>query len=247
MKYFLSEPWYVLNEFLSNSIGVEEDIKGLKSNGFILKRNFISNELCLKLIKSFKKHKNHTGVWRDPENSDTRIFGVENLEPSFGEVFVDNVLNKIYSYYIGKKQNSLILCNHLLPKKGNLGSGGGWHRDSMNRRQLKFIIYLTDTNEESGCFQYIAKSHRVIQKFKLNLSLGKPLSEFRYSEKEISNLEKVGLKKINLTGKMGDLIIVDTSGIHRGRPIIKGERFAITKYMWDSKIPSSNKSLIVKK
>ena len=44
---------------------------------------------------------------------------------------------------------------------------------------------------------------------------------------------------------ISDLLIVDTSGIHRGHPISKGERFATTKYMWETHVPSSVSELLI--
>ena len=42
------------------------------------------------------------------------------------------------------------MANKLIYKKGNLGSGGGWHRDTFFKKQLKFIIYLSDVGEKNG-------------------------------------------------------------------------------------------------
>ena len=46
--------------------------------------------------------------------------------------------------------------------------------------------------------------------------------------------------------KKGTCIIFDSSGIHRVIPIKNGFRYAITKYMYDSKIPLHMSKLIMK-
>lgn len=75
----------------------------------------------------------------------------------------------------------------------NLGSGGGWHRDTVTRRQLKFLMYLNDVDENAGC------------------------------------------------------IIVDSSGIHRGRPIKEGNiRYAATQYMSEDKFQAHVQKDLVK-
>ena len=50
------------------------------------------------------------------------------------------------------------------------------------------------------------------------------------------------------TAKKGTCIIFDSSGLHRGTPLREtgGVRYAITKYMYDSKIPNHVEELILK-
>lgn len=57
--------------------------------------------------------------------------------------------------------NSHTLGAKLVPKDNNLGSGEGWHRDSVYRIQYKSIVYLTDVNENNGPFEYILGSHKI--------------------------------------------------------------------------------------
>lgn len=245
MKYFISEPWFAFRELFTNKNEIKNELKELHNNGFLIIKNFLSKEKCNSLITDFKKNLSNEKVWRDDVKSDTRIFGIEKKAPDFDEIFNTYKLKKIYNSYVSSTQKSIILCNHIIPKKENLGSGGGWHRDSMHRRQLKYIVYLNDAKIENGCFQYLPSSHKIIEKLKINLILSKPLGNYRYSQEDIDKLSKSGYKISSLEGNAGDLIIVDTSGIHRGHPISKGERFATTKYMWERKVPSSISELLI--
>jgi len=246
MKYFISEAWYKLrNTFNDNKNALEVRSK-LKDDGYFVYKNFLSTEKCNSLIELFNNNKDRENVWRDDLKSDTRIYGIDRVEGAFSDIFDNTLLRQISKSYISKELNKIVLCNHIIPKKNNKGSGGGWHRDTINRRQLKFIIYLSDATINNGCFQYIKGTQNVFEKYKINRLLKLPLSEYRYNDHNIDTLLDNDYKVLNIEGKSGDLIIVDTSGIHRGKPIIENERYAVTQYMWDSKIPKSIENLIVK-
>ena len=132
------------------------------------------------------------------------------------------------------------MANRVRYEDNNLGSGGGWHRDSLNRRQLKFMIYLNDVSSENGPFEYLLKTHSASNKFLTNKFLTKKV---RYSNSEIEEFQKENPSK-TFYAKKGTCIVFDSSGLHRGTPIKKGERYAITKYMYDSSIPKHMNDLI---
>lgn len=247
MKYFISEPWFQLRETLISKKNISSELKAIHKNGFIVVKDFINKEKCDFLIKKFEENLSNKKVWKDDVNSDTRIYGIENIEKEFDTIFHREELNSIFRSFISSSMKSIILCNHIVPRKDNKGSGGGWHRDSIHRRQLKFILYLSDAKVENGCFQYMSGSHKVWKKFTMNKYLNKSYGAYRYSENEIEKLVKNGYSVKNIEGQAGDLIIVDTSGIHRGHPITSGERYAVTKYMWERRIPESIRKILVEK
>ena len=54
----------------------------------------------------------------------------------------------------------------------------------------------------------------------------------RFKQNNIRRYANENFKNVmQITGKAGDLIIVDTSGIHRGSPIKNGKRIALTNYL----------------
>jgi len=201
-------------------------LKDLKKDGISVFSNFIENEKIKVLISNFDQFlKNEKNVWTDSQNSDNRIYGIDILDPFFKEIFESEDLKKIYNNYISSKYKySFVMANKLEFKKNNLGSGGGWHRDTFFSKQLKFILYLTDVSHQNGAFEYIPKSHFKSYKLKDLLFRFKQKNIRRYAEKNFKNVRQI-------TGKAGDLIIVDTSGIHRGSPIKNGERIALTNYL----------------
>ena len=62
--------------------------------------------------------------------------------------------------------------------------------------------------------------------------MGCGINAWNFSQDQINKLSPK-YEFVDVTGKAGDLIIVDTSGIHKGSPIHKGSRIALTQYLWD--------------
>ena len=52
----------------------------------------------------------------------------------------------------------------------------------------------------------------------------------------VNNID--GFKISTITGKAGDLILVNTRGLHRGAPLTEGTRKAVTTYSFRNKIPN---------
>ena len=69
--------------------------------------------------------------------------------------------------------------------------------------------------------------------------------QYRLSDLEVNRiLKKNPQRKKTILGKMGTLILVDTSTLHRGSPIKKGTRYALTNYYYT--INQINKDLYKK-
>jgi hypothetical protein len=117
-------------------------------------------------------------------------------------------------------------------------SRGRWHIDSF-RRQLKVFLFLSDTSEATGPFEFIPNTHR--QLFKLQMLMKgayiSPTDLLRggrsYSKLQESLIEQFVQKGATPTPvicKAGTVMVIDTSAIHRARPCLEGERYALTAY-----------------
>ena len=94
-----------------------------------------------------------------------------------------------------------------------------YHRDRNSYKILKVFIYLNNVDEDTGPFQYIRKSHK---KWPL-LSNRKYRWEDDYIEKEN------GKSSIfSATSQIGDIIIADTTGFHKGKKLNKNYRTMLT-------------------
>ena len=90
-----------------------------------------------------------------------------------------------------------------------------WHKDIGSFRILKALIYLNDVDLCGGPFEYIRNSH--VQTFPDNggdLRYDEELLREHFSQEDF----------MSCTGRAGDIIFCDTSGIHRGKPITRDDR-----------------------
>mgnify|MGYP003976150363 CR=1 FL=1 len=205
------------NEFYRN--GVELLTDKIDKNSTTKLRDFIDSSL----------KNNTTNVWTDELGSDQRIYGAEVLLPEMEMLLpIDEMRKKGESYLTQKLPYYFVLAAKLQHRDGNIGSGGGWHRDSPFTPQFKFIAYLSDVGYQNGPFEYIPQTHTSLSKFKAKFDL----SKMRFTEEEVKEQWN---KSILVTADEGSILIADTKGLHRGSPIQSGERYACTVYFFDNK------------
>ena len=212
----------------------------LKNEGVAIIQNFLNDEEITKIKNEidaiFKKYDEK--LWKDDLGADLRAFGINRVSKLIDRLFYKNELIQQVSlaYYNCKSEdlNGYTMANVISALQDNLGSGGGWHRDTVNKRQFKSILYLSDVSDQNGPFQYIPRTH-----YKKNVLGGIINYNFkhnhnRFTEPQITQLLSKEDKKLQtLTGQAGTLILADTSGIHRGAPIKEGKRYALTNYYWN--------------
>jgi hypothetical protein len=115
----------------------------------------------------------------------------------------------------------------------NNGSGDGWHRDA-HGYQFKSILYLSNVSDENGPFEYLAGSHRP-WRAALDTVLGglPPPPNSRYEAAMIDRMVRLFRMRVrHYTARSGTLLLVNTAGMHRGRPLAGGTRYALTNYYY---------------
>ena len=215
----------------------DSEIKKLKDDGYVLIKNFLSIDECLKIkkiIQEFIENKPNL-LWRDKLDSDNRIFGAENISKDFSllvEKFI-KFTKEIGEHYLNQKiQLYMTMANRTLFKNDNFGSGDGWHKDSYSK-QFKSILYLNDVSKDNGPFQIVKNSRSDFFLMKLFLNLRNKYPSTRFEDSEIRKILKNYENQIvEFTAPAGSLILADTSLIHRGKPLINGTRFALTNYFY---------------
>lgn len=171
---------------------------------------------------------------------DKRIYGADE-RAKFSVPLLNNKSNPLYSKFsFTSNPFHFLLLGWITSGKGNLGSGGGWHRDSPFAHQFKTILYLTDVTEENGPFQFIEGSNHWRNNTLVAKALGKSIKDYRFTNEEIDSLIAKNILKSpqTFTSKAGGLIIADTRGLHRGKPIETGERLAVTRYHFHKDVRS---------
>lgn len=235
-----------------------ELLRKLKHDGIVVVPNFFSKEKAEtirqvvekkfdsitvqeweEIKKNIRTYENRFGYpmadgtkcWTDKMHSDVRCNGSENLSPDIYAFAYDENLKAIGADMLQRNIDvRWCLANRITYVEGNLGSGGGWHRDMTYRNGFKALVYLTDVDETTGCFQYLKKSSSAFHHL---LKTPTP-DKYQYTHDEV--LKMVGNNEsaiFNVTGNAGTLVLFDTNGVHRGKPIEKGVRYALTNYYKD--------------
>ena len=91
-----------------------------------------------------------------------------------------------------------------------------FHSDRDHLQFLKFFVYLTDVDADTGPHVFVRGSHR---------SRPVPLRrDIRYSDEQVADWYRPD-DVVELIGPRGTVIAVDTSGLHKGKPPTSGERW----------------------
>ena len=200
--------------------------------------NFFSKIECHTLISEIDRvlsdYNQHMLV--DDEQSDHRLFGADRVSVPIQSFWEHPTLRNYTQSYLGYRSFSphiqgFTLAARLNYTPKNLGSGGGWHRDTIYDKQFKAIVYLTDVDESNGPFQYISGTHTLKSKYDLIKRYQFTHEHNRVTHKDaITMSEDPNYPLQTFPGKAGTVILADTSGIHRGKPIESGTRYALTNY-----------------
>lgn len=179
------------------------------------------NRLRKDVQKIFIEQSENVGATVD---GDTRLWGIQKYNPEVFRNVLENVVKNSRRYDLLDLEY-FVMYNRI--SNSTNGSGGGWHRDGFPR-EYKVLVYLTDVEiEENGAFQYVKNSNSFKSKIFDSVS--------RFFLPNWTRYENVTSNKIQtITGKKGTYFIVDTSGMHRGSPVLKGQREAITYYLYEN-------------
>lgn len=211
-------------------------LKSVATRGYVVIPNYWSECQCDNAVNQIDNllaaDKHH--IWRDRLGADKRIFGSNHISSSL-DLFSDNrIENWIQQLFGDVNLSGFSMASRLDNISGNLGSGQGWHRDSCVTYQFKAILYLTDVTHANGPFQYRPSSHTIEDILYLEEYAGIGIDTNRLDGfSSFFNNEKID----EITGKRGTLILVDTRGVHRGKPMAEGKRYSLTNYYWNHGIP----------
>lgn len=239
LKYNLK---LIINNLVSrNKLEISSEYKmivdELKNNGFAKIENFLSKEKCkeiISIVDIYLKENDHK-IWREDDSyCDLRLFGAEKIDRLIYEYYNNEKILKVGNLHIKSSLKNIytLAGKTSFVEKNNFGSGGGWHRDSINP-SFKSMLYLTDVNSGDGNLQIIKKSNEFKSIIKLNSEVNKKLLNTRFQNDEVNYLiKKFNLKIYDIYGKAGSLVLFDGSYIHRGTPVVNNTRYALTNYFY---------------
>ena len=223
----------------------EKIINQISSNSFCIIENFFNEEKCNSLINDINRIFDDKSQFLH-KKSDTRLYGIQKLLKDSYK-FTDNIdFTKIASQVNSSpSKNAFTMANIL--NAGNTGSSGeGWHRDAFFA-QFKAMIYLTDVNEDNGPLQIFLGSHKIINIIKINKIAKLNNYQNRINNQEFEKINSsynFSKKLCTLTAKKGSLILFDSTSLHRGKPIKKGKRIALTNYYYPNAYIENNRKNI---
>ena len=212
-----------------------------KARGYAVVERFWSSARCVDAIGQIDRELASDTTchrWIDAEASDNRLYFAERAGGELELFFRTPVIESIRRDYSGvARAETILLAARLDYVVGNKGSGGGWHRDSPHRSQFKALLYLSDVEPENGPFEYLEGTHLAWQSVRLLLDGKCQPNQSRFSDEEVARLHAAGVVRRTFVAPAGTLLLVDTKGIHRGRPIVRGRRYALTQYCFDGARP----------
>jgi ectoine hydroxylase-related dioxygenase (phytanoyl-CoA dioxygenase family) len=218
----------------------------LKKNGYVIIKNFVSNSDCKLIIQEIENflNKNKELTWHDRKFSDQRIHGAENIYEKINNFYNNKLSIELGEYYYsGRLENLMTMANKTTFVENNQGSGQGWHRDGLNF-QYKAILYLINVDQNNGPFQLIFESNKLFNIFKTCFKYALNPFNTRIENEVVEKIVKNNQHLLKtITGSAGDLILVDTSLIHRGCPLNKGRRYALTNYYYPKNIINKYKEV----
>jgi len=149
---------------------------------------------------------------------------------SFIKLYIEDFFTEVATRFLGMSPqifNVMAWVHSWSNDYGRIHSQN-WHRDREDYKLLKIFIYHSDVDENTGPFQYVPKSfcggdfptYKGREKYWDYASdeenRGNPISQ-----EEIDLCEK---NHISFTGKVGDIIMTNNSGFHRGGFVNDGVR-----------------------
>lgn len=219
-----------------------EIIQALDRDGYYVYEDFYDAETCNHLVEEIDNilKKEGDNLWKDKEQADFRVFGAERTGGELRNYARDEEINLLSRAYLNTKTTMLTsMANRIVAKQGNKGSGGGWHRDTNFIQQFKSIVYLVDV-DENGPFQYLKGTHKKHTLFTFS-KYGIQFDQNRIDQKNVDAiLNDDSASLVEFKAKAGTLLLVDTSGIHRGKPLDTGTRYAITNYFYQDYFIDAN-------
>jgi phytanoyl-CoA dioxygenase PhyH len=242
LKREAAESLWRLPRHAAGATSMNDARKRLLTDGYCVIPGFLDphtvDTLAAKAEELYGNHPEYVAL--ESNGTDKRIYGAERLAADFG---LEDELRSVDTLGRAFYWTENIVWFQMLGKisyhENNLGSGSGWHRDSPFSHQFKAILYLTDVNDENGPFQYIRGSHAKRSLAEVSRRLGLPGSSYRFSSRQIEQLENTGTlpRRTSVTGAKGTLLLADSRGLHRGKPLLAGERLAVTRYYFPRRIP----------
>jgi len=149
---------------------------------------------------------------------------VLNLANPFIRFSLDSSVLRIVNSYLSllsKFRGWHLQITVPMPKGDRRYGSQEWHRDPEDKKLIKMFLYLNDVDEGAGPFVYLKGSQeggKWRHLFPQNPPRGSAGNDIAIPQEDL----------VQCTGKIGTVILCDTSGLHRGGYATSGNRFMYT-------------------
>lgn len=185
----------------------------------------LSADLTQRLLERFYECKSNFNIL-ERRDGDERIFYFEKyISKTDADFLFDRHLEYCDSIRIAKPSYLTLMINRTWYHPSGLGSGAGWHRDSGFKSQHKTFSYLSDVCKDNGPFVVSDHSNFWLSLFDNPRIRQKQDLKFSIKSKDLIYKEFIG--------SQGYSFSLCTNFIHRGLPVLSGERFMVTVYAWN--------------
>ena len=204
---------------------VKDIAQELNDNGHVTIKNFFDKDLLLPIKQEFEQKKAEGKLQYNDNYTEQFAHPVAYMDTVANIPFDDKLLD-IATMFFGcvpalnnaQLRKSKATDLHETQLKGN-GQTTRYHCDKDSPRLIKMFIYLDDVDENNGPFTYVEKSH--LHKF------NNWKNSVRQEDETIEQIYGKDSVKY-LTGNVGDLVMANTNGFHKGKKVIENERLLLT-------------------
>lgn len=204
-------------------------LKNLTNNGYDILPGYWPTAKCQAIKEEFdtiftKFDSKVQRLFKEQLGGDERLFRIEAVSEFALSFAADPFLNELGSKYTGELLKTCFsMGGRLFHTPGaTLNSGGDWHKDSL-KRQFKALLYITDVTADNGPFAFLPGTQAS--------RLTGDVAPTRFSNESLGQRLK---EQITVVGEAGTCLVVDTSYIHRGTPIVSGSRYSLTNYCYSA-------------
>ena len=223
---------------------VEQAKVAMKKDCYFLMPEVYSSEFCEEIKANIDTTSSGIGVEINYSGSETRIWSAQKRFSSVKRFFDES--NQFISSVLKEDMiagSVLAIKNNPLPKEDQKDRVGRWHADSFSSQE-KVFLFLSDTTEESGPLEFIPNTHKTFFRLRkafepgfffnhLNMFFKREnLRQYKsIPDSKVQPLFDKGYNAFPVLVKAGTVLLIDTAKlIHRARPCIEGERYALTAY-----------------
>ena len=223
---------------LENIRGARE---GLGTDGYFVVQDAYPAEFCGQVIDLIDSHVPDQRTDVNYAGTELRIWDAQKRHPLLYEFYDQcNVFTAALTGSDVEAATLLAIRNRSLDAGDRESRMGRWHIDSF-RRQLKVFLFLTDTTEQSGPFEFVPRTQAVGFKTRMFvrglyvtpgdlISRKRTRAYQRIDESVVEKLSADGFAPMPFICRAGTALVVDSSSIHRARPCTAGARYALTTY-----------------